>query len=228
MLIGGLTKFSLIDYPGHTCAIIFTQGCNFRCPYCQNPELVLPEMFTEKMPTREVIDFLKKRAGLLDAVEFTGGEPTMQIDLIEFAREIKNMGFKIKVDTNGTIPETIEEGLKARTIDYIAMDIKASLDRYEEVVKVSVNKEKIKRSIEIIMKDAPDYEFRTTVIKGFHDKDEIERIGKTVNGASKFFIQRPQFYKTVEKGFKRESFSNTELEEFKDALLKYVKTCAIR
>jgi pyruvate formate lyase activating enzyme len=228
MIIGGLTKFSLIDYPGHTCAIIFTQGCNFRCPYCQNPELVLPEMFTEKIPTREIIEFLKKRAGLLDAVEFTGGEPTMQIDLIEFAREIKDMGFKIKVDTNGTIPETIEEGLKARTIDYIAMDIKASLDRYEEVVKVSVNKENIKRSIEIIMKDAPDYEFRTTVIKGFHDKDEIERIGKTVNGASKFFIQRPQFYKTVEKGFKREPFSNIELEEFKDALLKYVKICEIR
>jgi len=228
MLIGGFTKFSLIDYPGYTCAIIFMQGCNLRCPYCQNPELVIPEKFTEEIPIEEIIEFLKKRVGMLDAVEFTGGEPTTQSDLIEIAETIKNMGFTIKIDTNGTNPEAINEGLKKGVIDYIAMDIKASMDRYEEITQVNIDKEKIKRSIEIIMNRAPGYEFRVTVIKNFHNKEEIEKIGQLVIGAKKFYLQRAQFVKTVKEGFKREQFSESELEEFRNILLKYVKTCQIR
>jgi pyruvate formate lyase activating enzyme len=228
MLIGGFAKFSLIDYPGKTCAIIFTQGCSFRCPYCQNPELVLPEKFTEKIPIEEIIKFLNKRVGLLDAVEFTGGEPTMQADLIEIAEKIKNMGFKIKVDTNGTNPGVIDEGLNKGAIDFVAMDIKSSIERYEEITQVNTDKEKIKRSIEIILTRAPDYEFRTTIIKGFHDKGEIEKIGGLVKGSKIFYLQKAQFVKTVKEGFKREQFTDAELEEFKEILLKYVKDCKIR
>jgi pyruvate formate lyase activating enzyme len=138
------------------------------------------------------------------------------------------MGLKIKMDTNGTNPEVINEGLNKDVIDYIAMDIKASMERYEEITQVNIDKEKIKRSLEIIMNRAPDYEFRTTVIKNFHNKEEIEKIGQLASGAKNFYLQRAQFVKTVEEGFKREQFSESELEEFRNILLKYVKICQIR
>lgn len=228
MKIGGFTRFSLIDYPGYICAIIFVQGCNFRCPYCQNPELVLPEIFTDTIPIEKIFEFLKKRTGLIDAVEFTGGEPAINKDLIDVAEKIKNMGFRIKLDTNGSNPEMVENVINNSIVDYIAMDIKASPDRYEEIARVKIDRDKIKRSIELIISKAPDYEFRTTIIKGFHNSDEMESIGKTVQGADKFFIQRSQFYKTLEKGYMRNSFNDEDIETFREILLKYVNICRVR
>jgi pyruvate formate lyase activating enzyme len=228
MKIGGFTRFSLIDYPGYTCAIIFVQGCNFRCPYCQNPELVLPEIFTDTIPMEKIFEFLKKRVSLIDAVEFTGGEPAINEDLMDVAEKIKNMGFRIKLDTNGSNPEIIKNVINNGIVDYIAMDVKASPNRYEEITRVKIDRDKIKRSIEIIISKAPDYEFRTTIIKGFHDSDEIESIGKAVQGADKFFIQRAQFYKTLEKGYMRDHFDDEDIEEFREILLKYVNICRIR
>lgn len=228
MKIGGFTRFSLIDYPGHMCAIIFTQGCNLRCFYCQNPELVLPEKFAQPIAQEEIFTFLEKRKGLIDAVEFSGGEPLLQDGLIDTIEKIKIMGYLIKIDTNGTIPDILNEILKTRLADYIAMDIKSSLKNYENIAKVKVDINAITESINIIMENAPDYEFRTTVVKGFHNKDEIEKIGSLVRGAKRFFIQRVLFIKTLEDGFKAEDFTEEELQEFKKTMMKYVKYCTIR
>ncbi|HEC86320.1 MAG TPA: anaerobic ribonucleoside-triphosphate reductase activating protein, partial [Thermoplasmatales archaeon] len=140
MIIGGFQRFSLIDYPGKICAIIFTQGCNFRCPYCHNPELVNPKLFQEPIDENDIFRFLEMRKGKLDAVEITGGEPTLQPDLIEFMRKIKAMGFLIKLDTNGTNPEVVEKIIKNKLVDYIAMDVKAPLEKYEKVVRAKVDK----------------------------------------------------------------------------------------
>jgi pyruvate formate lyase activating enzyme len=133
MKIGGLQKFSLLDYPGKISAVVFTQGCNFRCPYCHNPELVDPERFQECIPEDEIFAFLETRRGKLEAVTVTGGEPTIQNGLSSFVRRIKDMGFMVKLDTNGSRPEVLEELIRHKLIDYIAMDIKAPLEKYEAV-----------------------------------------------------------------------------------------------
>lgn len=133
MQIGGLQKFSLLDYPGKISAVVFTQGCNFRCPYCHNPELVDPARYQECLPEEEIFSFLETRRGKLEAVTVTGGEPTLQKSLAPFLRRIKDMGFLVKLDTNGSRPDVLEELLRQKLIDYIAMDIKAPLEKYEAV-----------------------------------------------------------------------------------------------
>ncbi len=197
MLIGAITKFTLIDFPGHISAIIFTQGCNFRCPFCHNPELVLPEKFEDPIPEDEVLKFLAHRKKYLDGVEFTGGEPTLQKDLPQMIKKIKEMGFAVKLDTNGTNPEMLKQLFSENLLDYVAMDVKSSLERYDEIAGVKTDKDKIRESISLIINNAPDYEFRTTVIKGFHNIEEIRRIGELIQGAKRYFIQRPHFDKTV-------------------------------
>ncbi|MGC8971837.1 MAG: anaerobic ribonucleoside-triphosphate reductase activating protein, partial [bacterium] len=164
MLIGGLQKFSLIDYPGKISAVIFTKGCNFRCPYCHNPELVI---FDGKDLIEEdyIFSFLREKRGKLDGVVLTGGEPTLQSDLINFLKEIKGLGFFTKLDTNGSNPEVIERLLEEKILDYIAMDIKANLEKYNDVTHSNVDIEKIKKSIDIIMHSGIDYEFRTTIVR---------------------------------------------------------------
>lgn len=152
MLIGGLQKSSLIDYPGKIAAVIFTQGCNFRCPYCHNPELVNGERGTINGKCHEmaVLEFLKKRIGKLDGVVITGGEPTLHNNLPEFIKQIKNLGFAIKLDTNGTNPEMLKQLIDEKLIDYVAMDIKAPLDKYSEIVCTKVDTDKILKSIGIL------------------------------------------------------------------------------
>ena len=229
MLIGAIDKFTLIDFPGRTAAIIFTQGCNFRCPFCHNPELVLPEKFESPIPMKEIFTFLEKRKKLLDGVEFTGGEPTMQKDLINVMHQIKKMGFEIKLDTNGTNPDILEQAFSESIVDYVAMDIKSSLKRYDEIAGVPVDKEKLLKSIQLIKKRAPEYEFRTTVINGFHDEAEMERIGKLIENSKKYFIQKPHFDKTVKENFSRPPFRDETLENFCRIIKKHnVKICEIR
>ncbi len=229
MRIGAIDKFTLIDFPNRTAAIIFTQGCNFRCPFCHNPELVLPEKFETPIALEEVFAFLDKRKGLLEGVEFTGGEPTLQSDLITVMEKIKQKGFQIKLDTNGTNPAVLKGALQKKLVDYIAMDIKSSLEKYNEIAGVSVDTEKIKESIEIIKKHAPEYEFRTTVINGFHDKKEMEEIGKLISGAKQYFIQVPHFDKTVKEGFSAPPFNRETLEEFCSIIKSYnIENCKIR
>ena len=165
MKIGGLQKISLIDYPGRISAIVFTQGCNFRCPYCHNPELVDPAQYGPILPEEEVISFLEKRRGKLEAVTVTGGEPTLQPDLDRFLHEIKGMGYLTKVDTNGSMPDVLERLIRGRLVDYLAMDVKGPLKKYGQIAGTKVQTQKIRKSIELITASGIEHEFRTTVVR---------------------------------------------------------------
>ena len=178
MKIGGFQKVSLIDYPGRISAVVFTRGCNFRCPFCHNPELVDPERFTDLIPEPEILSFLEKRRGRLDAVVITGGEPTLQPELLPFVIHLRAMGYRIKLDTNGALPEVIEEMLGRRLLDYIAMDIKAPLGKYGEATGVKADGRRITRSISLIMGSGIEYEFRTTAVRSFLAPPDFEEIGR--------------------------------------------------
>ena len=164
MLIGGVEKTSLVDYPEKLTAVVFTIGCNFRCGYCHNPELIKLKEDSKILDETDLFVYLEKRKGLLDAVTITGGEPTLQPDLYNFIKKIKNIGYLIKLDTNGTNPEVLEKLLRENLLDYIAMDIKNSIDNYNKVVRNFTDKEKILKSIDLIMKSGLNYEFRTTTL----------------------------------------------------------------
>ena len=189
MKIGGLIKTSLIDYPNKVSAVIFTQGCNFRCPYCHNPELVLPEQYSQLISEEFVFDFLKKRKDVLDGVVITGGEPTLQSDLVAFIRKVKALGFSIKLDTNGSSPDVISSLLKDDLIDFIAMDIKTLLDKYNEVAGINCDMSEIKRSIDIIKASNIDYEFRTTLVPILISENDIQKIKVELNDDKRYRIQ---------------------------------------
>ena len=188
MKIGGFQKFSLIDYPGKISAVIFTQGCNFRCPYCHNPELVLPELFEKEMLFDEILDFLKLRKEKLDGVVITGGEPTLQRDLAAVIRKIKDLGYSVKLDTNGTNPEILKDLLEAKLLDYVAMDIKAPFEKYGELAGVEVGIDKIKQSVRQIMISGIDYEFRTTVVKYLLTDRDVEVLKSDFSNVKRYVL----------------------------------------
>lgn len=169
MIIGGWQKLSLIDYPRKLATVIFTQGCNFRCPYCHNPELLGCRKNTQPIPAETMFDYLAKRTGLLEGVVITGGEPTLQADLTDFIGQIKDFGYSVKLDTNGSRPQVVLNLLRNNLLDYIAMDIKAPLEKYKQVAGCSVDTESIKRSINIIANSGVDFQFRTTLARPFLD-----------------------------------------------------------
>ncbi len=189
MKIGGLLKFSLIDFPGKLSAVIFTQGCNFRCPYCHNSELVLPEKMQAPIPESEVLAFLQERRGKLQGVVVTGGEPTLQNDLIDFMQQIRDMGFLLKLDTNGSNPEVLREIIHLGLVDYVAMDIKAPMDKYEFVTGAMDIEAKIKRSINIILTSQLEHEFRTTLAPKLVSREDIEKIKPLINGSNRYVVK---------------------------------------
>ncbi|PID28806.1 MAG: anaerobic ribonucleoside-triphosphate reductase activating protein [Candidatus Cloacimonadota bacterium] len=205
MKFGYLEKFSMIDFPGKLSAVVFTQGCNFRCPYCHNPELVLPEKFTEPLSEDEIFDFLQKRKNQLDAVVITGGEPTMHKSLPEFIKAVKAMGFLVKLDTNGTNPAMLEKLLAENLPDYVAMDIKAPLRKYKDVVKTEVNDKDIRKSIELLKNSSVEYEFRSTIVDSLFDKNDVSEIKTMIQGCGKYFIQNFSPAKTLDLDFKMEN-----------------------
>jgi len=176
MKLGGFQKFSLIDYPGLISAVIFTQGCNFRCPYCHNPELVLPDQFGMTINQEYILDYLNCRTGMIDGVVLTGGEPTLQPDLLSFLRKIKELSFKIKLDTNGSIPEVIQNSFAENLLDFIAMDIKAPLNSYSTISGVEVDIDSITKSINLILNSGIDYQFRTTFVPKLHTKEMAKEL----------------------------------------------------
>ena len=227
MKIGGLQKVSLIDYPKEICAIVFTYGCNFRCPYCHNPELVTGT--TKFIDVNEVLEFLKSRIGKLSAVSITGGEPTIHNDLPVFIQQIKSMGYKVKLDTNGTNPDMIKWLINERLIDYIAMDIKAPLEKYEEVVRVKLDVGNIFNSIKIIMEGEIDYEFRTTVVKNLISKKDILDIADMIHGAKAYYLQRFVPSKTLDENFLKGSpFSDEEIENIEHTIGKFFDVFSVR
>lgn len=200
ILIGGLQKSSLIDYPECLSAIIFTQGCNFRCPYCHNPELIL-ERKCALTSTRSVLNFLQKRVGKLDGIVITGGEPTLQKHLPEFIKQVKDMGFKVKLDTNGTNPDMLKRLINEKLIDYVAMDIKAPIEKYSQITCTKVNTKDVLKSIEILKSSNIAYEFRTTVVKSQLFPEDFEQIAQMIEGCEKYYLQRFVPTKTLDEAF---------------------------
>lgn len=190
MELAHLVPTSLLDYPDRVAAVLFTAGCNFRCPFCHNAELVLPEKTRELQLTgkQEVFRALEERRGFLDGVVITGGEPTLQPDLREFIREVRQLGLLVKLDTNGSRPEVLEDLLAAGLLDYVAMDVKAPLTRYSDFAGVPVDLSAIEESICLVRERAPDYEFRTTVAPGLVAED-LKEIAVLLAGSRCWFLQ---------------------------------------
>lgn len=227
MKIGGIQKCSLIDYPGSITAIIFTSGCNFHCPYCHNPELVTET--ATLIPELEIFAFLERRKHVLDAVTITGGEPTIHKDLIPFIQKIKQMGFRVKLDTNGTNPEVVEQLQKEYLVDYIAMDVKAPLASYMQTVARPVDTSALKKTIELLMHGEISYEFRTTVIKSLISLDDIREIGREIAGAKIHYLQKFVPTKTLNPAFLRKTtYSDSEFEEMRSIMSAFVGTCIVR
>ncbi len=229
MNIGGLQEFSMIDYPGKLAAIVFTLGCNFRCGYCHNPELVLPEKFNPSLEEEKIFSFLKTRSGKLDAVSITGGEPTLHADLPEFMKKIKDLGFLVKLDSNGTNPMMLKEIIDNKLVDYLAMDIKAPLKKYKEVIQAEINLENIQKSIQMIMNSGIEYEFRTTIVKSQLSTDDLIEIAKLIQGAKKYFLQKFVASKTNDPQFLTEkTYSDEEFELIREKMLDYISEVEIR
>ncbi len=226
MQIGGVQKTSLLDYPDKISAIVFTYGCNFRCGYCHNPELIV--MKNEPAWTiAGFFEFLKTRTGKLDGVGVTGGEPCLQQGLIDFIKQIKDMGFLVKLDTNGTFPSVLKEVLPF--VDYIAMDIKAPLYKYKTITKVNIDTEKIKESINIIMNSGIDYEFRTTVVKSQLNMEDFEAIGELIKGAEKYYLQKFVPSKILDPNLISEkTYSDNEFCEIIKILSNDIKSIMLR
>ena len=233
MLICGLQKLSLLDYPEKLAATNFTGGCNMRCPFCHNALLVTRVSESETIDESEILIFLKKRIGLLDGVCITGGEPLLQNDLADFIIEIRKLGFKIKLDTNGTFPEKLVALLNMGLIDYVAMDIKNSPEKYPLTVGLpNFDSAPVFESAAILMNSPVPYEFRTTLVRELHTFDDMETIGRILSGAKNYYLQNFEDSGDLVGSFGVSpvfsAFSMPEKEHYKDILTKYIKNVKIR
>ena len=230
MRIGGIQRFSLIDYPGKLSAVIFTQGCPFRCHYCHNPSLVLPSLFDSSYKEEDIFSFLFKRKDQLDAIVITGGEPTQQKDLLFFLDKIKKLGYLVKLDTNGTNPQMVKELIEKNLVDYIAMDIKAPIEKYENIIGTKTDVSSILESINLLfLSSSIEYEFRTTIVPSFFQKEDILSICHMIEKAPLFILQNFVAKNTLNPLFlKEKSFSLKEMEMFQKLARKFVKKCLIR
>ena len=191
MLISGLQKLTLLDYPGTVACTVFTGGCNFRCPFCHNAPLVLPELMAQDTDEEQVLAFLKKRQGVLDGVAITGGEPLLHKDIGAFLEKVRALGYKIKLDTNGSFPDRLQEIISAGLVDRVAMDIKNAPELYAKTVGLpALDLAPIERSKELLLRGDVDYEFRTTVVKGLHTEESITGAAKWIAGAKEYYLQQ--------------------------------------
>jgi len=227
--IAGLEKLSLIDYPGKLSAIVFTHGCNLRCEYCHNPELVIQDIAPEEIyDPIKVLKFLKSRVGKLDAVVVTGGEPLLYDDLETFLKSIKALGHLVKLDTNGLLPKKLLKLISHRALDYISMDIKYPEGDYLTYTGENALND-IKRSISIIMESGVDYEFRTTYVKGIHTTNSSISIGEMIQGAKRYYVQNFRAGKTINPSLSEQnSFTERELRTLKRNIKPYVLSVEIR
>lgn len=228
MQIHGLNKTTLLDYPEHVAATVFTGGCNFRCPFCHNGDLVLHPGSYPMISEEEIFSFLRKRRGVLSGVCITGGEPTLQPDLLPFVKKIKDMGYLVKLDTNGYRPDVLKKLLAEGLLDYVAMDIKHSREKYAIATGVSeTDIAKIEESVELLMQSNIPYEFRTTVVKELHGKEDFRAIGAWLLGAKAYYLQS---YRDNENVIKRgfSAYSREELEGFVTLLAPFVEKVVLR
>ena len=228
MAIVGIDKLSLLDYEDKVSVVLFSQACNMRCPFCHNGEAVLGASKEDEIDFNEILDFLKTRKGLIDAVVFTGGEPTLEPDLKVKIKAVRDLGFLIKLDTNGTNPEIVESLLDEGLIDYVAMDIKNCPNLYAETCGLKfINVDNIKKSIAIIMAKAPDYEFRTTLVKELHERMDYEAFLNLIKGAKRLFLQKfVDREGCIKKGLHEVSIE--EANKLRDYLITGIKEVTLR
>lgn len=234
MKIGGFQKNSLIDFPATIACIVFTQGCNFFCPFCHNPDLVAVQAKKDGnfLDEERILEFLEKRANLLQGVVITGGEPCLQKDLATFCEKIKALGYKVKLDTNGSDPDTVEKLIDDGLVDYIAMDLKTSPEHYHRVAPRSISGDTILATARLLLGKAPQFEFRTTCARPFVDAEDIKHIAQLIQGAPRYILQHCSKNVTVlNPAFKKEDnafFSAEEMLELKKILEPHVKEVIIR
>ena len=228
MHIHGLQKLAMVDYPGKLAATVFTGGCDLRCPFCHNALLVTRLAETPEIPEGEVLDFLASRRGLLDGVVLTGGEPLLQPDAADFLRKVREMGFSVKLDTNGCHPDALADILDRRLADYVAMDIKNSLEKYPWTVGVpGFDTAPVERSARLLMEGPADYEFRTTLVRPFHEVGDMETIGRWLRGARRYYLQA--FVDSGDLvGGGCAPFTPEEMEGFLQAARPFFQSAALR
>jgi pyruvate formate lyase activating enzyme len=226
MRINGFEGISLIDYPGKVSSIVYTSPCNFKCPFCHNPSLV--GVNEEILGVDEVINDISERAGFIEGVTISGGEPLLQDDLGLFIGILKKMGLKVKLDTNGYLPENLEKLIDKNLLDYIAMDIKTSPERYQFACGVKVDMARIKNSVSLIRGSGVPYEFRTTVVPGLVEEEDMARIGEMISGAELFSVQQFRNDRTYDELYKKVvPYGEEKLSSFAEIMKQYVKKVKI-
>ena len=253
MEIAGIQKLTLVDFPGHVAATVFTRGCNFRCGFCHNPELVLPDHYNPLLSEKQIVDFLISRFGKLNGICITGGEPTLQKDCDKFISHMRALGYDVKLDTNGSNPKMLKKIIEDGDVNYIAMDIKGTLEKYPlttncqlpiankridnlKIEKLNENWKlkndnllsNIQESIKLIMNSGIDYEFRTTVCHPLHEVKDFKEIGEMIRGAKRYFIQNFQQSKHINEHEKYSPFSDEEIMEAEKIMGEYIKESRLR
>lgn len=227
MNFAGLQKMTLMDYPQVVSCIIFTQGCNFRCPFCHNSSL-LDGIYENEITETEILDFLEKRKGLLDGVVISGGEPLLHSDIHSFLKKVKELGFLVKLDTNGSNPHLLKKLVEEKLVDYVAMDIKNSPEEYSLASGTEKFLDKITESKDFLLQNSVDYEFRTTIVKGIHTKDSLLSAAKWISGAKRYFLQNYKDSGEILSPTGLSPFNDEELQIILQELLPVIKSTCIR
>ena len=228
MPIARLLKLSLRDYPGHLCAKVYLSGCNFRCPYCPDPDVVFNHAISRRVSERDVLDHLYRTKGVTDGVCLGGGEPTLHNGLLGFTFRVKSVGVDVKLDTNGTRPKRVNKLMEEGLLDYVSMDVKAPLERYINVVKSKVDVDAVRQSIKLLRRGGVDYEFRTTVIPELLDGNDLEKMAQSLIGSKRFALEqyRPSASPSCQQP--EGLYSSNELRDFRDRIAPYFGECILR
>ena len=226
MKISGLQKLTLLDYPGKMACTVFTHGCNFRCGFCHNALLVTEEN-SDIISEDEFFTFLKKRQGILEGVCISGGEPTLQTDLREFITKVRSLGYAVKLDTNGTNPRLLKSLIEENLLDYVAMDIKHSPDKYDIICSCQVDMDAIRDSVSIMIDSGIDHEFRTTTVREYHTAEDFDAIAQWIQGDSKYFLQHFEDSGNL-IGDNLSAFSKEEMNAFADRIREKLPNVALR
>lgn len=227
MKICGLQKVTLLDFPGHVACTVFLGGCNFDCPFCYNSSLIRSNQATEVLTKEELYEYLTRRKGILDGVAITGGEPLLHKEIVEFIKNIKTLGFKVKLDTNGSKPDMLKLLIDQDLIDYVAMDIKNTFEKYPLTIGCDLDISKIKESIALLINGHVDYEFRTTIVKEYHNPNDFKVIGEMIKGAKRYFLQSYQYQDSV-RIKTLNSMTKEELLECLNNVKDYVEYVTLR
>ncbi len=230
MKVTGIQKLTLLDYPGTVACTVFTAGCNFRCPFCHNAMLVLPEQITQDCLTDdEVFDFLRKRRGVLDGVAVTGGEPLLHKDMPDFLARVKELGYKIKLDTNGSNPDLLREIVEKKLVDRVAMDIKNAPEKYAETIGFEhFDLGPVEESKNFLLAGNMDYEFRTTVVRGIHTEESLIGAAKWIQGAGEYYLQQFKDSGNLVLGEGLSAYDEKQMHALADAVREYVPAVEVR